>query len=209
MEDEAQARILLDEARVRFFRPFLARERTVTEAAEEVGCKPSVMLYRVGTLLRAGLLRVVRERKRAGRPVKVYRSVYDAYFVPYALTPFATLEEAFYSVQEANAHRLARLTARRFRDRKWDGYRLFRDASGEAWLEGAPERETVWDLDDPERHLGLDYTTDVHLTAEEARALQAQLVAILRRHGSGTARPGRPAYLLSVAFQPVDEPDVS
>lgn len=93
MTDPTQARLLTDPRSKAFFKPFLVRERSVTEAARLLGCPLNTMLYRVGTLVRAGLLRVVREERRAGRAVKVYRSVHDAYFVPFALTLYATLEE--------------------------------------------------------------------------------------------------------------------
>lgn len=43
--------------------------------------------------MQAGLLEVTRKQKRKGRAVKYYRSVHDAYFVPFATMPYATLEE--------------------------------------------------------------------------------------------------------------------
>ena len=49
-----------------------------------MGCSLNTMLYRIKTLLlRAGLLEVVREEPRKGRAVKIYRSVHDAYFIPF------------------------------------------------------------------------------------------------------------------------------
>src|SRR5690554_4500150 len=107
VRDERQARLLLDPESLRFFRPFLARERTVSQAASEVKCAPSVMLYRVGTFLRANLLQIVRKEPRRGRPIKIYRSTHDEYFIPYALSPHATLEEAFLKAFEANYRRVA------------------------------------------------------------------------------------------------------
>lgn len=91
--DQRQARFLTDPAKKRFFVPFLARERRVAEAAAEAGCSVNRMLYQVRTLVDAGLLQVVREEPRAGRAVRVYRSVYDAYFVPFSATPYDTLEQ--------------------------------------------------------------------------------------------------------------------
>lgn len=91
--EQTQARFLTDPAKKRFFLPFLARERRVAEAAAEVGCSVNRMLYQVRTLMGAGLLQMLREEPRAGRPVRVYRSVHDAYFVPFAATPYDTLEQ--------------------------------------------------------------------------------------------------------------------
>lgn len=197
----------------RYFDPFLAREKTVTEAAEEVGCDPSVMLYRVGRFVRAGLLRVVDERKRAGRAIKVYRSSHDAFLVPYAATSFATLEEAFAAGYEANARRFARLVARQFRQRRWDGYRLYRKGTGETWFEGAPDEDRMIDMTDPERPPGLDYIIDVPLTEAEARELQSILLDILERFGPIEERRERAddeehrSYMLSVGFVRVEGED--
>jgi hypothetical protein len=91
--DQTQARFLTDPVKKRFFIPFLARERRVAEAADEVGCSMNQMLYQVRTLVNAELLQVAREEPRAGRAVRVYRSVHDAYFVPFAATPYDTLEQ--------------------------------------------------------------------------------------------------------------------
>lgn len=91
--DPTQARFLTDPAKKTFFVPFLARERRTAEAAAEVGCSINRMLYQVRTLLGCGLLQVLREEPRAGRAVRVYRSVHDAYFVPFSATPYDTLEQ--------------------------------------------------------------------------------------------------------------------
>lgn len=210
IDDELQARMLVDEKILRYFQPFLCRERTVSDAAREAGCKPSAMLYRVGTFVDAGLLRVVREKKRAGRAQKIYRSTHDAYFVPYRRTPFSSVEEGFYEGFEANARRLARLTARRYRGRGWDGYRFYRASNGTPWVEGAPDADRVVDLADPDRPVGLDFMIDLRLTTAEAEAVQAQLADVLRRHRSREERQqGDRPFVLSVAFVPDDPEDAT
>lgn len=93
VSDQTQARFLTDPAKKMFFLPFLAQERRIAQAAAEVGCSTNRMLYQVRTLLHCGLLQVLREEPRAGRAVKVYRSVHDAYFVPFSATPYDTLEQ--------------------------------------------------------------------------------------------------------------------
>ena len=91
--DPTQARFLTDPAKKRFFLPFLARERRIAQAAAEAGCSINRMLYQVRTLVDAGLLQVLRVEPRAGRAVRVYRSVHDAYFVPFSATPYDTLQQ--------------------------------------------------------------------------------------------------------------------
>lgn len=212
-----------------FFDPFLAREASVTEAAREVGCRASVMLYRVGRFVEAGLLRIVREEPRAGRAIKIYRSSHDAYLIPYALTPFASLEETLLSQFDATARRLAGVLARRLRreGRELEGYRLERHPSGEVWLVGDIDPDVdateaaLTSLADPERTLGLDLTSEFRLETERARSFQRELGALLLRYlptgaeplpempPSGDAAeagaPGTSTFLLSVAFTPVDE----
>ena len=93
VSDQTQARYLTDPAKKRFLLPFLARERRIAEAAAEVGCSINQMLYQVRTLTCCGLVHVLREEPRAGRAVRVYRTVHDSYFVPFAATPYDTLEQ--------------------------------------------------------------------------------------------------------------------
>ncbi len=88
-----QAQLLSEPKSKEFFKPFLAQECSVTQAAEEVGCNLNTMLYRVKTLQTAKLIRVTRKEKRKGREIKYYHSVHDAYFIPFKLTSYATLEE--------------------------------------------------------------------------------------------------------------------
>lgn len=88
-----QARLLTEPKSKEFFKPFLAQERSVTQVAKELDCNLNTMLYRVKTLHEAKLIKVSRKEKRKGREIKYYRSVHDAYFVPFKLTPYATLEE--------------------------------------------------------------------------------------------------------------------
>ena len=52
--DAEQARLLSNPASFRFLEPFVARERSVTAAAAEVGCSLDTMLYRVKTMLKEG-----------------------------------------------------------------------------------------------------------------------------------------------------------
>lgn len=82
MTDPDQAAVIADPERSRFLGPFLGRESTVTQAAAQVGCSPNAMLYRVRRMLALDILTVVREVRRAGRAVKIYRAAHDGYFVP-------------------------------------------------------------------------------------------------------------------------------
>lgn len=82
VSDPDQAAVLADPVRSRFLRPFLGCARSVSQAADQVGCSPNAMLYRVRRMVELGLIRVVSMRSRPGRPIQIYRSVHDGYFVP-------------------------------------------------------------------------------------------------------------------------------
>ena len=86
--DRRQARLLTDPRSAAFIYPFLGRDRSVGEAAAEVGCPITTMVYRVRILEQAGLLIITDTRRRAGRPVSIYRSSCDSYRVPLATTGF-------------------------------------------------------------------------------------------------------------------------
>ncbi len=147
--DPEQARLLSNPASFKFFEPFVARERSVTAAAGEIGCSLDAVLYRVKTLLRAGLLEVSRLEKRAGRPIKYYRSVHDAYFIPFEVTPFAEVEERLTAhFRERQALVVPRM-ARALRQLEREGRRVYRRVDNdEVWQESAGEIERSFDLYD-------------------------------------------------------------
>ena len=200
--DPEQARLLTDAASQRLFRPFLARDLTVTAAARETGVDTNAVLYRVRQFLRAGLLKVVREVKRPGRPIKVYRSAHDAYFVPYELTPFASLEERMLAQLRPHLEERVRTMARRLREHGWSGQLLFRDDQGETWMASAADPVARLDWLDSRLGVGIDYIVDLELTEDEAAELHRLLYAVLDRYerGAGSGRPAARGYTLSVAL---------
>ncbi|ULH14048.1 helix-turn-helix domain-containing protein (plasmid) [Deinococcus sp. KNUC1210] len=209
VDNAALAALLVDPVSRRYYSPFLARTRSVGEAAQEVGCALDTLLYRVNTFLKAGLLEVVGERRRAGRAVRLYRTVHDAYFIPHPVTPFATLEERLYATTEPHLRAWARSTARRLQARGMEGIRLYRDTYGEVWSEGAADEQSVSGLDlvrlnDPARPPAFDVTTTLYLSAEEARAVQAALASLVMVWRERTLTGTNTSYSLSVFFSPED-----
>lgn len=214
VSDPEQARLLSEPRFQAAFRPFLARESSAAVAAAGLGLDLNAMLYRIRLLHRAGLLEVVREEKRQGRPIKIYRSVHDAYFIPYDATPFADLEERLWQQQLPEARERARIQARRLQQGGIHGQRLFRDERGEAWMQSAAASDEEIDWLDPRKPPAIDYWTDLALTDTEGRELQLLLYEVLQRHsraslqGGGTAADltdGRKRYRLNVALVPLDD----
>lgn len=88
-----QAQLLTNPRSAGFIYPFLARERSTSQAAAETGCPLSTMAYRVKVLREAGLLVVARTESRAGRQINYYRSTADSYHVPFLATGFDDLRD--------------------------------------------------------------------------------------------------------------------
>ena len=84
--------MLSDPQRSSYIGPFLDREVALTEVARALHMPLGRTHYWATRLLALGLIRVSRVRQRAGRPVRYYRSVAPAFFVPFAATPAETLE---------------------------------------------------------------------------------------------------------------------
>jgi hypothetical protein len=207
--DPEQARILTSPASVQLFLPFLARERTVNEVAKETGRELNAVLYRVRTYLSAGLLEVVREIKRPGRAVKVYRSVHDAYYVPYEVTPFATLEERMIEQTLPAIEERVRAQARALlRSGRW-GQSLYRDETGEVWTSSSAGAAGGDGWHDPRG--GIDFWTEVWLSSAEAEELRSTLYEALERFGhrptdgGPASEPDLKRFHFSVAVVPLEE----
>jgi DNA-binding Lrp family transcriptional regulator len=87
------AELLTDWRQRRFLEPFVPGPRSMSEAANVLGVKLNALHYRVGQLIELGLLEVVGSVKRKGRAVNLYGPTAKEYFVPFASTPHATVED--------------------------------------------------------------------------------------------------------------------
>lgn len=72
--DLTAVRLPLDAERLRFLRPFMLGERSTSAAAAESRASLIHMAHRVRRVHARGLLPCTRERRRAGRPVRLYRA---------------------------------------------------------------------------------------------------------------------------------------
>lgn len=198
--DPIQAKLLADQNTFSYFTPFLAQERTASQAAEEVACSLNAMLYRVGTFLEAGLLKVSRLERRAGRAIKHYRSVADGFFIPFEVTPYAGLEEGLEAQIEERNQRVGKATARLLREAGIEGRRIYRSPTGEVWQEAAADLRSAVNLSGANAPAAVDFFREVKLTIEEAKVLQRELLAYRERYREED-RPGQP-YLFEVLLLP-------
>ena len=199
VEDGRQAQLLTDPKSKAFFKPFLAQERSASQAAEIVGCPLTTMHYRVTRFLEAGLLEIRREEKRKGRAVKFYRSVHDAYFIPFNLTPYATLEERLEAQAAPLFANLLRAYADAIRGSGRYGHHLFRSGGAFCTSDLLPELTLGG--------LPVVYSDMVTTFREEdALDLGADLRDLFGRGSALSAdEKGARDYLLMVALLPLED----
>jgi hypothetical protein len=200
--EPAMAAALMNPKTLRQLEPFLGRERTVLEAAQEAGVKPNTMLARVQRFLALGLLVVVRERPRGGRAIKVYTGCAASFFVPYEITSAETLGAAMRE-RERYWEELLRKNVVRVRSEdvgSW-GTRIYRDARGRLQVQAAVTPEQNYTLLAPERPAALSAWRDaLYLDYDDAKALQQELFSLLKRY---QAKTGVQRYILHVGLAPI------
>lgn len=204
--EQGAAAALTDPRTLRQLEPFLARECSVLQAAKETGTKPNTMLARVRRFVALGLLEVAREVPRKGRPVKLYRTVADTFFVPYEATSAETLEAAmrerdlyWEELLRENVVR-ARLQDAPHHGGSW-GTRIYRDARGRLQVQAAVTPEENYTLLGPERPAALSsWRNSVYLDFGDAKALQREMFFLLKRYAQ---KRGAQRYILRLGMAPI------
>lgn len=198
--DERVADMLTSVRWTPYYEPFLARTSSVKDAAQQAGCSLNEMLYRVRRMHQAGLLIVVDTVKRAGRPVKLYRTAHDAYFIPFDVTPYANNEEHFRALYGANAEKFAHLIARRLSRNGLAGRRLYRTEYGEVWIEGARDTTTPSRFTENTPEAAFDIVYQAYLPPDVAQEVQATLSDLMLKLRPYTTPNGNPLYALTMLF---------
>ena len=153
----------------------IAEPRSLRELEEETGLSLSLLHYHVGRLCALGLIAVVGEDRRAGRPVKRYRATAKRFFVPAAL--------ASGDAGEALGREL-RAGLERDRARRDDaGVEYFLDP------EGRPRMSRV--RGEAEAH-AFELWLTLSLTTGEARSLAEEVRAVFDRYAGRTSPGARP-----------------
>lgn len=183
--------------------PFLARDSTVTEAARLTGTRPNTMLARVRRWTGLGLLKVTREEKRAGRPIRWYRTSADSWFIPFDTTSAESLESSLKQRDEWWSSRLRRAVVRAREEQvgTW-GTRVYRDRRGYLQVQMAVSPDSNWTSLAPDRPAVLAAWRDgLYLDFEDAKELQRELFALLLRY---QGREGAQRYLLRLGLAPLE-----
>lgn len=211
--DPAAVTLLAHDRTRRVLGAFLGREQTVAGAARGAGLDLRVVHRDVQALTRAGLLRVIREEARAGRPVKVYRACADDLFVDARHLPPPDAQAA--ALDTLFHHAVGREFRRALSDFApgW-GLRVYAtpDAPGFAVLEGPRSAKPLSALDEwqgpPARMLS--GTPSARLTAAQVTEVQRDLILLMRKVADFTAAndgAGQPV-LLRLGLAPLTEDEL-
>jgi hypothetical protein len=204
VEDSEVADLLADPTILHQLEPFLGRAVSVGQAARETGEKPNTVLARVRRLVAAGVLVEHGSVPRRGRPIRLYRSSADTFFIPFDATSAESLEAAL-AEREAFWEKLLRenvVRARRERVGVW-GTRIYRDARGRLQIQTALTPERNFTTLDPEGPAVLSAWRDrVYLDFEDAKELQRELFALLLRYQQ---KQGAQRYIVRLGMAPVGE----
>jgi Helix-turn-helix domain len=204
--DPQAAAYLANPHRAVFLYPFIGRERTASDVARTYKISVKTLLYQINRLIELGLLRVTRLETRRGSPIKHYRAVADAFFVPHEATDNETLEmmvnQWSQSLQplylRSFAHALSRVSP------DW-GVRISRDASGLLHIAPAVRPDEDWNTFEPDAPMLMEgWSTDLHLDFEDAKALQLELAEMYFKYAM---KKGAQRYIVRIAAAPMPEND--
>ena len=134
---------------------------------------------------------MVGERRRAGRPIRLYRSVADGFVVPFDVTPFVDLEERLRTSLHADADRFARSAAIAIRASGIEARRIYRGSDGAVHQEAAATDEAIAAASDADPVESLAFA--VRLPRGVARELLREMIAFARRVEALERDPGQDA----------------
>lgn len=208
VHDSAAADALTNPTSLRHLAPFLGRAVSISEAAKESGAKPNTTLKRAQRFIDLGLLEVVGERPRAGRPIKLYRTVADTFFVPFEATHAESLEAAL-KERDAYWEELLRHNVVRARSERlgtW-GTRFYRDSRGRLQVQTAVTPDANVTTLDAEGPAALSLWRDqLMLDFADAKALQREMFDLVKRYQQ---KRGAQRYVVRMGLAPVIRDDES
>lgn len=200
--DERAADVLTNPVTLRHLAPFLGRTATISAASRESGQKPNTTLARVRRFAELGLVEVVGTEERAGRPLKLYRSTADVFFVPFEATHSESLEAAMAERDLYWERALRRNVVRGRREAlgSW-GTRFYRDRRGRLQVQTAVTPDANATTLDQAAPATLSLWRDqLQLDFADAKELQREMFALVQRYQSKT---GAQRYLVRMGLAPL------
>lgn len=203
VETEEVARALTEGSRWHYLEPFMAQEASVSAAAKSLQTSPNSLLYHIDKFLKLGLLVITREEKRAGKPIKYYRTKADTLFVPFSLTSAETVEALLSPLESEWQEKFLRNTASVMQGDEMDlGVRIWRLPSGEVINKPSLAPPALFNESLFERWPVLVLWSDsLSLDPEEANSLQRELVEVFERYSRCR---GKTKHLIRIGLVPSD-----
>lgn len=185
----------------RFLAPFMSREKTISEAAKELGISPNSLLYRVNQMLSFGLIEVIREKKRPGKAIKIYRTTADIFFIPFALTSAETLEALFMPMGTYWQSLFVRNASKALNEKLPHlGIQIWRGETDELYAKPASEPGNLLDFsEDEDMSLVAFWSAALYLDEDDAKQYQQALLEVYQRYAS---KKGKQRYMTHLALTP-------
>jgi hypothetical protein len=195
VRDHVGVDLLLKLAATRCLGPFMRTEHTLGTAATELEMPASSLAYYVGRFVKAGLVQVVREQARAGKPIPVYRATADEFHVPFDSMPPGRRDEFLNGSRKLVLGEFTAAVDRAIMDEGGSGIRVLAD----------PVRGVQIDFIDGSRPSDVTATEwwgKLTLTDEVARRLRDELEDIVRRYSGEHPGPGKRNYIAMFGLVP-------
>lgn len=203
------AEFLVEHKTSRLLVPFMKRELSLTAAAHELAVKLSTLHHHAKRFIDAGLLEVARTERRAGRPIKYYRSTSKTFFVPFHVTHSETLERLITEVTAAGNVRFYREVTRTLQQISptW-GLHVF--CSGEKIsFSFTPDEKVefgtlVEALRGPGAPAAISTEGEMKFDYETAKAFQNDLFELAKRYEEKQLLDGQP-YAYRLGLTPIQD----
>lgn len=205
VNDPRAIRFLLNVDSARILGPLVFQELSASEYAYGLGLKLDAATYLLRRLLAMGLIRIVRQTRRAGSSIKHYAATANCYFLPLSLIPELLIEDWLTEVHRrfdrvftaGTAGALKRATQEQF----LSGLQIDFEPSAGLRYQFALRPKEALDITDlflnsPEATL--DFTRSLSLSRERAKTLQQELVSLLARYQDAPGAEPYRTYLLRI-----------
>ena len=202
LENPKACAVLVDREQLRSLGAFLARENTISSAAEELGVNPTKLYKQVQRFLELGLVKITRFEKRNGRATKYYRSSSDQFFIPFRMHPPEL-------IGHQNRQHHTRLFAQglervyrqeHFIEQDW-GAITAHTPGGAVYLSISNSQGERWDHLDPNAPAVVSGWNPIQLDFEDAKAMQRELVEMMSRY---MEKGGNRTYLLGLFLTDIE-----
>lgn len=202
VENPRACELLADRALLRVLAQFTGRENTIAKAAKSLEMTVSALYKILKRFEGLGIVEVARTQTRAGRAIRHYRTVADAFFIPFRTHPPERIRGQNWALHQSLFQRgLERLyREERFVEQDW-GVLTAIAPNGSVYLEIVSASGQVWTDLIAEGPAVVSGWHAVYLGIEDAKALQRELDDVLARY---LRKRGPRKYLLGAFLVDVD-----